>query len=365
MGALNEKRVVVGMSGGVDSSVTAALLSHEGFEVIGVTIKMWGSDCINRSEDKCCGPEAIMDARLTCIKLGIPHYVVDMSNEFKREVIDYFANEYKSGRTPNPCVVCNRKIKFFALLKMADDLGARWIATGHYARIEYSQKDNRWLLRRGIFYPKDQSYFLFYLTQEQLSRTLFPLGKFSKEKTRECAEKFGLKTAKKVESQEICFVPDGDYAEFLKKAGLTEDRKGAIVNQEGKVLGYHDGIHLFTIGQRKGIRIPAPKPFYVIDLEPKENKVVVGGQENLFRVQLVAKNCNWIKFENPPKKMEVIAKIRYNHPGAEATIFPKEDGSVLVKFHTPQRAITPGQACVFYDGEIVVGGGWIAGKDEK
>ena len=365
MSELDEKKVIVGLSGGVDSSTTAALLLKEGYEVIGITIKMWGEDCINRTEDKCCGPQAVMDARAICSKLGIPHYIVDLSKEFKQEVIEYFANEYKSGRTPNPCVVCNRKIKFYALIKMADQLGAKWVSTGHYAKIEYSPELQRWLLKRGKDTKKDQSYFLFSLTQEQLERTLLPLGDLTKEDTRKYAEEFGLKTAKKVESQEICFVPDGNYAEFLKKSALVSEKKGVIVNQQGRVLGYHNGIHMFTIGQRKGIKIPAEKPYYVVDLDPSANRVIIGSKEDLISNELIAKNCNWIKFGTPPEKMDVIAKIRYNHAGAPATIYPGENGSVLVRFHTPQRAITPGQACVFYDGDTVVGGGWIAKKDEK
>jgi len=355
-----KKRVVIGLSGGVDSSAAAALLLEQGYEVIGITLKMWGQDCVNRSEDKCCGPQAVMDARAICARLSIPYYVIDDSERFKKEVIEYFASEYKLGRTPNPCVVCNEKIKFGTLINSALQLGAEFVATGHYARVEHSPQSGRYLLKRGSDSKKDQSYFLFSLRQEQLARVVFPLGDLTKEKSRELASKYNLKTARKQESQEICFVPDGDYARFLSKSGLTTEQKGEIVDLSGKVLGYHQGVHLFTIGQRKGIKIPAPKPYYVVDIDVENNRIIVGDQQDLVSDRLKVERCNWIMFENPPPKLEVIAKIRYNHPGAPATVIPQQDGTAEVRFHTPQRAITPGQACVFFIDDLVVGGGWIA-----
>ncbi len=364
MGIQRKQRVVVGLSGGVDSSVAAALLLEQGYEVIGITLKMWGKDCVNRAEDKCCGPQAVMDARAVCSKLQIPYYIIDDSEKFKKEVIDYFASEYKAGRTPNPCVVCNEKIKFGTLISSALQLGAEYVATGHYARVEYSPELNRWLLKRGIDPRKDQSYFLFSLQQEKLARILFPLGNYNKEKTRELAARFNLKTAEKTESQEICFVPDGDYAAFLAKSSLVSEQKGEIVDVHGRVLGYHNGIHLFTIGQRRGIKIPAPHPYYVVDIDAQNNRVIVGSQQDLISEELKVRGCNWIMFKDPPEKLDVIAKIRYNHAGAPATVFARKDGTAIVRFHTPQRAITPGQACVFYKEDIVVGGGWIV-KDER
>ncbi|MGC8887924.1 MAG: tRNA 2-thiouridine(34) synthase MnmA [Verrucomicrobiia bacterium] len=355
----NKKQVVIGLSGGVDSSAAAALLLEQGYEVIGITLKMWGRDCVNRSEDKCCGPQAVMDARAICSRLGIPYYVIDDSERFKKEVIEYFAAEYKMGRTPNPCVVCNEKIKFGTLIASALQLGAEFVATGHFARVEYSHQSGRYLLKRGLDLKKDQSYFLFSLRQQQLARACFPLGNLTKNQSRELASKYNLKTAQKQESQEICFVPDGDYAGFLMKSGLAAARKGEIVDLSGRVLGYHDGVHLFTIGQRKGIKIPAPKPYYVVDIDAQNNRVIVGTQQDLVSDRLKVERCNWIMFDNPPQKLEVIAKIRYNHPGAQATVFPQQDGTAIVHFHTPQRAITPGQACVFFIDDVVVGGGWI------
>jgi len=352
-------RVVIGLSGGVDSSTAAALLLEQGYDVVGVTLKMWRNDCADKSESQCGESHSFVDAREISSKLGIPFYVIDESEKFKKVVIDYFASEYKSGKTPNPCVVCNEKIKFSALINCANELGAKYVATGHYAKVEFFQQHNRWLLKRGTDLKKDQSYFLFSLKQEQLARIIFPLGNIQKEITRELAAKYNLRTAKKAESQEICFVPDKDYAQFLKKLGLINEKKGEIINSSGKLLGYHDGIHLFTIGQRKGIKIAAPQPYYVIDIDPENNRVIVGSKTDLISNELKAVQCNWIMFETLQQEMDVMAKIRYNHPGSSATIIPQKDWNVLVRFHTPQRAITPGQACVFYKNDIVVGGGWI------
>ena len=350
-------RVVVGMSGGVDSSAAAALLLEQGYDVVGITLKLWPQDCVSRAEDKCCGPQAVMDARSVSHKLGIPYYLIDEAEDFQKQVISYFAEEYRAGRTPNPCVMCNEKLKFGTLISRARQLGADYIATGHFARIE--RRDGRFLLKRGRDARKDQSYFLFSLRQEQLARALFPLGEFSKSDTREIARESHLKTADKEESMEICFVPDKDYGRFLQQAKLVEKHRGEIVDLQGRVLGHHEGIEFYTIGQRKGLGLSAPKPLYVVDLQPATNRVIVGGEDDLERDRFEVERCNWIPYDVPPETIEVTAKIRYNHPGAAATVQPLASGGAEVKLHQPQRAITPGQACVFYDGDLVVGGGWI------
>jgi len=352
-------RVVVGMSGGVDSSAAAALLLQQGYEVVGITLKLWPQDCVARAEDKCCGPQAVMDARGVSHKLGVPYYLVDESEEFQKQVIQYFADEYKSGRTPNPCVLCNEKLKFGTLLNRARQLGAEYVATGHYARVEKDAASGRHLLKRGRDSRKDQSYFLFSLRQEQLARTLFPLGELNKSETRDIARENQLKTAEKEDSMEICFVPDKDYGGFLQQSGLVRKHKGEIVDQQGRVLGQHDGIEFYTIGQRKGLGISSPKPLYVLDLDPAGNRVIVGDESGLERSEFRVRNCNWIPFETPPGPMEVTAKIRYNHPGAPAVVKPLPQGRAEVRTSVPQRAVTPGQACVFYQDDLVVGGGWI------
>jgi len=359
MSDARKTRVVVGMSGGVDSSAAAALLLDQGYEVVGITLKLWPQDCVSRAEDKCCGPQAVMDARAVCHKLGIPYYLIDEANAFQKQVIAYFAEEYKAGRTPNPCVMCNEKLKFGALLDRARQLGAERVATGHFARLEKSPDGRRTLLRQGRDARKDQSYFLFSLRQNQLERALFPLGEMTKQDTREVARECQLKTADKEESMEICFVPDNDYGKFLSDAKLVQRHRGDIVDLRGQVLGQHDGVEFFTIGQRKGLGISSPKPLYVIELDAASNRVVVGDDSALERDQFEVERCNWIPFDEPPAEMRVSAKIRYHHPGTEATVRPLTGGGASVTLHEPQRAITPGQACVFYEGDLVVGGGWI------
>ena len=353
-----KKRIVIGMSGGVDSSAAAALLIDQGWDVIGITLKLWPQDCVNRAEDKCCGPQAVTDARSVAYKLSIPFYLVDEAEDFQKVVINYFAEEYKAGRTPNPCVMCNERLKFGNLINRAKQLGAEHIATGHYARIE-RREDGRFLLKRGRDLRKDQSYFLFSLRQEQLGRVVFPLGELTKSDTREVARECTLKTADKEESMEICFVPDKDYGRFLQQANLVQKHRGEIVDLHGHVLGHHDGIEFYTIGQRKGLGLSSPKPLYVVELDAAMNRVVVGDDTALDRDELRVERCNWIPFEEPPVSIEVVAKIRYNHPGTPATVIPLANGAVKVKLHSPQRAITPGQACVFYQDDLVVGGGWI------
>jgi tRNA-specific 2-thiouridylase len=354
------QRVVCGMSGGVDSSATAALLQEQGYDVIGITLKLWPQDCVNRAEDKCCGPQAVTDARSVCDRLGVPYYLIDEAAEFQKHVIQYFADEYKAGRTPNPCVMCNQNLKFGRLIDRADQLGADFIATGHFARIEKSADGTRYLLKRGRDLRKDQSYFLFSLRQDQLARAIFPLGEKTKSDTRAVARHCNLKTADKEESMEICFVPDNNYGGFLQQANLVQKHRGEIVNMQGHVLGHHDGIEFYTIGQRRGLGITTPQPVYVIELDVENNRVVVGDDTALDRDEFTATNCNWIPFDKLTEPIEVTAKIRYNHSGTPATVVPGEHGAVKVKLHSPQRAITPGQAAVFYQGDLVMGGGWIA-----
>ncbi len=366
------------MSGGVDSSATAALLLEQGYDVIGITLKLWPQDCVNRAEDKCCGPQAVTDARSVCDKLGIPYYLIDEAAEFQKHVIQYFADEYKAGRTPNPCVMCNQNLKFGRLIDRAAQLGADYIATGHFARIEkiveqcFQPVQNgsnrqdarstkvRYLLKRGRDLRKDQSYFLFSLRQDQLARAMFPLGEKTKSDTRAVARHCNLKTADKEESMEICFVPDNDYGSFLQQAHLAQKHRGDIVDLQGRVLGHHDGIEFYTIGQRRGLRITTPEPVYVIELDAENNRVIVGDGSALDRNEFAASHCNWIPFDKLAEPIEVTAKIRCNHPGTPATVTPTVNGSVSVKLHSPQRAITPGQAAVFYQDDLVVGGGWIA-----
>jgi len=349
------------MSGGVDSSATAALLLEQGYDVVGITLKLWPQDCVSRAEDKCCGPQAVTDARAVCHKLGVPYYLIDESAEFQTRVIQYFADEYKAGRTPNPCVMCNQNLKFGRLIDRADQLGAEFIATGHFARVERGSDGGRTLLKRGCDRRKDQSYFLFSLRQDQLARAMFPLGEKTKDDTREVARHCQLKTAEKEESMEICFVPDNNYGRFLEQSKLVEKHRGEIVTPQGQVLGHHDGIEFYTVGQRKGLGISSAKPLYVLELDPEANRVIVGDDaSSLERDEFIAERCNWIPFERLAGEVEASVKIRYNHPGALATVTALEGGRVRVKFHSPQRAITPGQAAVFYRDDLVLGGGWIA-----
>src|SRR3954470_20012308 len=348
------------MSGGVDSSATAALLLEQGYDVVGITLKLWPQDCVNRAEDKCCGPQAVMDARSVCDKLGVPYYLVDEAAEFQQQVINYFAEEYKAGRTPNPCVMCNEKLKFGTLISRAKKLGAELVATGHFARTEKCRDTGRTLLKRGKDPRKDQSYFLFSLKQEQLARTIFPLGEMLKSETRAVARECELKTADKEESMEICFVPDRDYGKFLQQAKLVAKHVGDIVDVHGRVLGQHDGIEFYTIGQRKGLGVSSPKPLYVIDLDVANNRVIVGDDTQLDRDEFTVERCNLIPFDAPPTSLRALVKIRYNHPGTMATVTPQGQGGAHIKLDVPQRAITPGQASVFYQDDLVVGGGWIA-----
>ena len=373
----SKQRVLLGMSGGVDSSVAAYLLREQGYEVIGVTMKVWPQDCISRAEDKCCGPQAISDARGVAHFLGIPHYVVDEADQFERLVIDYFSSEYQAGRTPNPCVMCNEKLKFGNLWSKAAALGCDYIATGHYAIIENgagtpsSPRDDgaatpHGILRKGIDPRKDQSYFLFSLRQPQLQRALTPLGTMTKPQIREIAHALGLKVADKMDSQEICFVPGNDYKTFLRShLGENAFHRGEIYDVDGNFVAEHNGIELFTIGQRKGLPGGSLRPRYVVDLDPETNRVIVGDADGLMVDEFEINRVNWhpVAGIGDPgwgqDSVEATVKIRYSHPGTVATVAPLKNNRARVRLHEPQRAVTPGQAAVIYDGEVVLGGGWI------
>jgi tRNA-uridine 2-sulfurtransferase len=361
----NKQRVLLGMSGGVDSSVAGYLLREQGYDVIGVTMKVWPQDCISRAEDKCCGPQAVADARAVAHSLGISHYVVDEADQFERLVIDYFSSEYQAGRTPNPCVMCNEKIKFGNLWSKAAALGCDYIATGHYAIIEHHADCA--LLRKGVDSRKDQSYFLFSLRQPQLRRALTPLGTMRKPRIREIAHSLGLKVADKTDSQEICFVPGNDYKAFLRShLGETELHRGAIYDVDGDFIGEHDGIELFTIGQRKGLPGGSPRPRYVVDLDPETNRVIVGYADELICDVFEIDRVNWhpvAEAADRREPFEATVKIRYNHPGTAAIVTPLENDCARVDLHEPQRAITPGQAAVIYHEDVVIGGGWICRRE--
>jgi tRNA-uridine 2-sulfurtransferase len=351
-------RVVLGMSGGVDSSVAGYLLKQQGYDVIGVTMKVWPQDCISRAEDKCCGPQAIADARGVAHALSIPHYVVDEADTFEKTVIDYFASEYQAGRTPNPCVMCNEKLKFGKLWQKAHALGAEFIATGHYAIIEHHPDGP--ILRKGRDPRKDQSYFLFSLTQAQLARALTPLGNTTKSNIRDIARQLNLRVAEKVDSQEICFVPGNDYKTFLRShLGEGELRRGCIYDKTGVYLGEHEGIEMYTIGQRKGLPGGSAKPRYVIDIDAASNSVIVGDAEDLATAEFEIDRANWFYDAQIGIPFEVNAKIRYSHPGTPAVVEPVSGECAIVKLLEPQRAVTPGQAAVFYKDDRVIGGGWI------
>jgi len=387
------------MSGGVDSSVAGYLLREQGYDVIGVTMKVWPQDCISRAEDKCCGPQAVADARSVAYALGIPHYVIDEADQFEKLVIKYFSSEYQAGRTPNPCVMCNEKLKFGNLWQKAEALGCDYIATGHYAIIEHHDAAagdrgyKRAVLRKGVDPRKDQSYFLFSLRQEQLRRALTPLGRMSKSEIRAIARKLGLKVADKPDSQEICFVPGQDYKAFLRShLGEKQFHRGGIYDLDGNFIATHDGIEMFTIGQRKGLPGGSAQPLYVVDLDPETSRVIVGQAEDLLVEEFEIDRVNWtaprqnysvalaanggrsscdagLAGARPSRgswegSVECTVKIRYNHPGTRATLVPLENRRARIRLHEPQKAVTPGQAAVFYDDDLVLGGGWICRQSE-
>ena len=355
-------KIVVGLSGGVDSSVAAYLLKQAGHEVIGVTMQIWQEEenSIQEENGGCCGLSAVEDARRVAQMLEIPYYVMNFRQEFKKAVIDYFVAEYMEGRTPNPCIACNRYVKWESLYHRARAIGADGIATGHYSRI-VKLENGRYALQKSITDAKDQTYALYNLTQEQLAHTLMPVGAYSKEEIRKLAEEIGLLVANKPDSMEICFVPDNDYAGFIEQYTGKEFSEGNFVNTAGEVLGKHKGIIHYTVGQRKGLGIALGARTFVKEIRPETNEVVLASNEELFSDVLYASRINFMSIETLQQPMEVMAKIRYNHKGAKATIELVEEDVVKVTFAEPQRAITPGQAVVWYDGDIVVGGGTILG----
>lgn len=348
------------MSGGVDSSVAAYLLKEQGYDVIGVTMQIWQDQDVftQAQEGGCCGLSAVDDARRVADRLEIPYYVMNFKADFQKAVIDYFVDEYEKGRTPNPCIACNRYVKWESLLQRSLEIGADYIATGHYARVE-QLPNGRYAIRNSVTAKKDQTYALYNLTQEQLARTLMPVGAYTKDEIRKIAEEVGLLVAHKKDSQEICFVPDNDYAGFIKNSTGKTIPKGNFVLADGKVIGEHQGIIHYTIGQRKGLNLSMGHPVFVTKIRPDSNEVVIGENEDLFVNTLICDRVNFMAMEGLDGEVRLKAKIRYNHPGAECVISPAEDGKVRVTFDQPQRAITPGQAVVFYQGEYVAGGGII------
>lgn len=368
-----QKTVVVAMSGGVDSSTTAALLVERGYNVIGVMMRLWSeppslvlpgeakaAETTQFTQNRCCSPEAVADARGVCQKLGVPFYLLNFEDDFKSHVVDFFLDGYARGVTPNPCLECNRQVKFGTLLDKALALGADYLATGHYARVRES--NGRFELLRGMDPQKDQSYALSVLTQVQLAHAMFPLGEFRKDETREMARKFGLRVSEKDDSQDLCFIADGEYRNFLRRNIPNALTPGDIVDTRGNVLARHEGLPLYTIGQRKGLNVAVGEPLYVLDLDAQRNAVVVGHREELGKRELVAGRVNWIAGEAPRGEMRVTAKIRYRASEATCTLTPtlsQGRASVRVEFDEPLRDITPGQAVVFYDGDVCLGGGII------
>ncbi len=368
-------KIAVAMSGGVDSSAAAALLTEQGHDLVGFTMQLWNQRrhvSVDENGDplpsRCCSLDDVYDARRVADKLGFPFYVLNLEKDFDRDVVEPFIQSYLSGETPIPCVACNSRLKFASLDRMAVSLGCDKVATGHYARVEYDEKSDRYRLFRGKNHWKDQSYFLWELTQDQLSRAYFPLGEMLKSEVRDIARDAKLNTAEKQESQEICFVPDGKYSEFIDRFLEHEGREteipdgGEIVNAAGEKLGEHTGIHRYTVGQRRGLGIAHEKPLYVVQIERARNQIIVGEADELDTMEFTAKGVNWVAYEQPTEPVRALVKVRYRHDPAIATIHALPDAHARIVFDEPQRAITPGQATIFYDtatGEEVIGGGWI------
>jgi len=347
------------MSGGVDSSTAAWLLKEKGYKVIGATMCIGMLDRSQEGAGRCCGLSDIEDARRVALHIGIPFHVFELRNEFEKEIIDYFCNEYIKGKTPNPCILCNERLKFGSFLKKALEMGADFVATGHYARLDLDQKRVEYVLKRGVDRRKDQSYVLFSLKQDQLRHILFPLGGFRKEEVRKMAFETGLRVHDKPESQEVCFIPGASYHYFLSERLTAAIEPGPIIDREGKVLGRHKGIPFYTIGQRRGLRMAAGKPLYVIGIDRERNAIIVGNEKEVYGDTFFVHSLNWIQPLETLSPISCMVKIRYNHPGADAVLSYQGRDEVKVEFKSPQKAITPGQAAVFYDGEVVLGGGWI------
>ena len=360
------KKILVAMSGGVDSSVTAAMMVEAGYDVTGITMRLGSPDTIEVEPERpnCCSLEGIEDARRVATQLGIPFYGVNYEDIFREQIIDYFVEEYLVGRTPSPCMVCNRELKFGKLLDLAKSLECEAIATGHYARVEQHPETGRYLLRKALDLTKDQSYFLAALTQEQLKCAMMPLGEYSKAEVRDLARKYQLKTAEKIESQELCFVADTNYRRFIQDRIPEKIESGDIVDKEGNFLGKHQGVPFYTVGQRRGLGIAVGKPLYVTQLNAKDNTIVVGETDDLLEDTMHVERLNLISIDNLEEPIRAHVKIRSRDDGCAATVTPISDTEAVVKFDEPRRAITPGQATVFYDGEYVLGGGWIVDARE-
>ena len=355
---MGQKSVLIGMSGGVDSSVAAALLKEQGYHVIGATMRLWTySDVANSKHEGCCAESAVEDARRVCDKLGIDFYVMNFKDEFRDKVVDYFVREYTRGRTPNPCIACNKYLKFDAFMKRALAMGIDYVATGHYAKIERGA-DGKYILRASEAAKKDQSYVLYNFTQEQLAHTLMPLGDYDKDWVRAKAEELGLGVARKRDSQEICFVEDDDYAKFITDYSDYTPREGDILDVNGNVIGRHRGLIYYTIGQRKGIGAYG-RPMFVMKIDAENNTITLGEKGMEFSSELTAEDVNFISGETPKEEINVTARIRYQAPPREAVLTPLTGGRVRLAFKEPVRAVTPGQAVVFYDGDIVLGGGTV------
>ena len=357
---MSKGKVIVAMSGGVDSSVAALLLHRQGYDVVGVTMRLWAQerDDVPAANKRCCSVEDVDDARRVCHAIGVPHYFVNFEKEFQSHVIDYFVREYDRGRTPHPCLACNDKIKFDFLLRRAMFLDADYIATGHYGRVRKNAHGHFNLLK-GVDASKDQSYVLFTLGQSELSRLLLPVGEFPKKEIREIAAESGLLVADKPDSQEICFIPSNNYREFV--AERVKPRPGNLVNLRGDILGTHPGIQFFTIGQRRGLGLTGStrRPLYVTRIDSDSNEVTLGNSEDLLRTGLWASGVNYVSGDPPEDMTSVTAKIRYKGSESSAAVTPLQDGWAQIKFHEPQRAVTPGQAVVFYDADRILGGGYI------
>ena len=355
-----KKKVVVGMSGGVDSSVAAYLLKEQGYDVIGVTMQIWQDEESKIQEETggCCGLSAVDDARKVAAQIGIPYYVMNFKKDFQEKVIDYFVDEYLHGRTPNPCIACNRYVKWESLLTRSMEIGADYIATGHYARVE-QLPNGRYAIRHSATWSKDQTYALYNLTQDQLRRTLMPVGEYEKDQIREIAKEIGLQIANKPDSQDICFVSDDDYASFIEEESNQKIPEGNFVTPDGKILGRHKGIIHYTIGQRKGLGLPSTQPYYINKICPDTREIVLGDGKSVFSDTVYVENINYMSVENITEPTRFIGKIRYAHQGSPCIVYPEKDGRLKCVFDEKQRAVTPGQAIVFYDGDVIAAGGWI------